>query len=335
MDGCKKIAILLLALDPKVAGDLLSRFDDEQRAEIVRMMLAMQYLDDDTVRSVLDEFGQLWGEEHDAVTEPRTRAKSILENAMKPEEAEAYLGQHDPTAGEGDPFAPLERLEAAQLATLLADEHAQTVAIVLARIEPKKAGQVLAQLPQEMSADIVRRMVTGAQGAPATVVQSVARALTERSRTLAGGDPWASPRTRFALVAKILSSTTRVTREAALGSVREQDPEVGEAVRNQMFLFEDIPLLSAEALRKVVGAVDTQTIAMALKTATDETKEAIFNVISKRAAQTIREEQELLGPKPLSEVEAAQQAIVDLVNKLASDGEITIKRGAALQEELV
>ena len=335
MEGRQKVATLLLAIDPKVAAGLLSRFEKGQMADIVESMLAMDYVEDEAVRSVLAEFGQLWGEELHAVSEPRARARSILENAVGPEEAESYLGRCGRPDGRGDPFATLERLEPEQLATLLADEHAQTIAIVLARLEWKKAGQVLARLPQQVAGDVVGRMVSSERSAPAEVLRSVGSVLSQRVQAMAGGaDPWATPRGRYAQVAKILSATPRATREAALGTVREQDPDAGEQVRNLMFLFDDLALLKPDALRRVVGSLDTQIIALALKTASDEIKERIFGAVSKRAAQTLREEQELLGPRPLSEVENAQQAFIDAVTQLQAAGEITIRRGGD-DEELV
>jgi flagellar motor switch protein FliG len=158
--------------------------------------------------------------------------------------------------------------------------------------------------------------------------------LDERARTLAAGtDPWATPKGRCAALAKVLSATTRVARDAALASVNEHDPEAGEQVRSEMFLFEDVGTLDAQDMRKVVSAVDTQTLALALKTASDEIKEAVFKAISKRAAETVREEQEMLGPRPLSEVEGAQQVFVDTVLRLQEEGEITVRRGE--EEELV
>jgi flagellar motor switch protein FliG len=335
VDGREKVATQLLALDPKQAADLLSRFGPDEMADIVELMLEMEFVDHDTVRGVLMEFGQLVSEERDEVAEPRARVRSILEGALEEEQVENYLGEHDRAVLRSNPFAALARLEPAPLAELLADEHPQTIAIVLSRIQATKAGQALAQLPEGLAIEVVERMVNCETSAPEEVLESVGRALGQRAQALAGSaQPWATRQGRLQLVANMLSATSRSARDAAMGSVRERDPEVGEQVRELMFLFEDLPLLGAEPMRKVVGALDTQIVALALKTASDEVKQAVFNSISQRAAQTIREEQELLGPRPLSEVENAQQAFVDTVTRLQEEGEITIERGGN-DEELV
>ncbi len=334
MDGAEKVATFLLALDPQIAAQLLSRFERQEMSEIVHRMLAMEYVGDEQVRAVLSEFGQLIESETQAVAEPKAKAKTILEQALEGEEVETFLGEHDVAATQGNPFATLEKLEPEQLAGLLAQEHSQTVALVLSRLEPRKAGQVLSNLPTEVAVEAVRRLAAGGQEAPAAVLESVGRVLGQRARAVAQGGGAGSAEARFSLVARLLSAAKRATREAALGAVREHDPETGEAVRNLMFLFDDLPKLRSEDLRKVISALDTQTIALALKTASEEVKKAIFEAVSSRAGETIREEQELLGPKPLSEVEAAQQSIVETVARLQEEGEITLAQGAE-EEEMV
>jgi len=299
----------------------------------VESMLAMDYVSEEAVESVLSEFGQIWGKEYHAVAEPRARVRHMLETALGADQVETYLGNAGQAAAGANPFAPLERLEPEQLAGLLGDEHAQTIAIVLSRIDPRKAGQVLAKLTQSLAADVARCMVGSGQSTPDAVLQSIGRVLAERAQEMAGEGSLATPRGRVALVAKVLSATSRGTREAALGSVREHDPDAGQELREMMFLFEDLRRLKPEDLRKVMSAVDTQTVALATKTASDELRECMFGAISKRAAQTIREEQGLLGPRPLSEVENAQQAIVDTVTRLAAEGQIRLRRDE--NEEMV
>jgi len=334
VDGAEKVATFLLALDPQLAAQLLSRFERQEMSEIVHRMLAMEYVGDEQVRAVLSEFGQLIESEREAVAEPKAKAKTILEQALESEEVESFLGEHDVAVTQGNPFATLEKLEPEQLASLLADEHSQTVALVLSRLDPRKAGQVLSNLPREVAMEAVRRLAAGAQEAPASVLASVGQVLSQRARAAAQGGGAGSADARLSLVARVLSAANRATRDAALGAVKEHDPEAGEAVRNLMFLFEDLPKLRSEDLRKVISALDTQTIALALKTASEEIKQAIFESVSSRAAETIREEQELLGPKPLSEVEAAQQTIVETVARLQEEGEITLAAGGE-EEEMV
>ena len=333
MDGCQKVATLLLALDPEAAGDMLSRFDERRRAEIVEAMLSVDYVDHATVAQVLADFERACGQEHHAIPEPQARVRGILEKALGDADVDAYMREHDPSAG-GAPFTAVERLTAQQLVTLLADEHPQTIAIVVSRLGAEKAGEVLSALPDAVSSEVVQRIVSCEQGVPPAVVERIGRVLGERVRALTSShDPWATPESRFQLVADVLTAANQSSRDAALETVRAKDPEAGERVRDLMFLFEDVTSLKPDDVRKVVSALDTQVVALALKTASEEVKKAIFSGVSSRAADTLREEIELLGPRPLSEVEQAQRTIVATVLKLQEKGEIAARRGA--EEEMV
>ena len=333
MDGCQKIATLLLALEPEVAADLLNRFEDEQKAEIVEAMLLVDYVDHASVEQVLGEFEQHCGQENHSITQPRRRAREIIERSLGEGDADAYLQQHDPGAHD-DPYAALERLPVAQVVALLENEHPQAVATVLSRLPAAKAGELLSALPEDLSSDVVARMVHCEDTAPDDVVASIGEVLRERMAAAhSGGEPWATAEGRLQLVADALTAATRGARDSALKAVTAKNAQVGEQVRGRMFLFEDLVDLKADDLRKVVSGVDTQVVAMALKTASDEVREAIFGAVSKRAAASLREELDLLGPRPISEVEEAQRAIVDTVRRLQGEGAITIQRDA--EEELV
>ena len=333
MDGCQKVATLLLALAPEVAGELLAKFDDAQRAEIVEAMLSTGYVEPAGVEQVLAEFEQACGAEHRAIVEPAPRVRSMLETALGEGQADAYIRGHSPV-DEGDPFAALDRLETRQLVSLLGDEHPQTVAIVLSRLSAAAAGQVLSELPEEVASEVVHRIVSCEQAALPAVVERIGRVLAERVAALSSSrDPWATPESRLQLVADVLAAAKESSRDAALEAVKARDPQAGERVRSLMFLFEDLASLGTGDVRKVVSAVESQVVALALKTASDAVKEAIFGALSKRAGESLREELELLGPRPLSEVEGAQRAIVEAVLRLDEEGEIRVPRGA--EEQLV
>jgi flagellar motor switch protein FliG len=97
-----------------------------------------------------------------------------------------------------------------------------------------------------------------------------------------------------------------------------------------MFVFEDILLVNDKGIQSVLKEVDNNELAMALKTASNELKEKIFKNMSERAAQLIKEDMEFMGPVRVTDVEAAQQRVVDVVRRLEDAGEIIISgRGGA------
>jgi len=332
VDGCKKVATLLLALDPKVASDLLARLEPEQKTVIAEAMLGMQYVDPQTVEQVLTEFEEAASRGFSGTSKANLRA--MLESALGKGRVDGFLKDSGRSGSWAASFAALGRLEPEPLAKLLAGELPQAITVVLSHLEPAKAGGVLAELPKELSLDIVHRMVSGEHAVSPAVLESVGRVLESQVNTLASSsDSWATSARRYQLIADLLNAAPRGVCDAALEVIRREDPRAGEELRVRMFPFEDLPLLSAEALRKLFGAVEQRTVAMALKTASAEVKDCVFRSLSKRAGQAIREELEMLGLQPLSEVEKAQRAILAAVNKLLDAGDIVINRGA--QEQLV
>ena len=326
MDGPTKVATLLLTLEPSVASEILSRFDKGQRTEIVDRMLAVDYIDHDTVEAAVAEFHALTATERHDVLEPKPRVRTIIENTFNEDEARSYLERQD-AEDRGGPYILLGRLDAEQLADLLAAEHPQTIAIVLSRIHPAKAGQALSQLPTDLALKVVHAMLSGGEAAASEVIDSVGTALRSRVEAMfTASDPWATPKRRSRLVATVLDSAGRAVREAALDSIRQSDADMADQVRKLMFLFEDILLLDSDALRKVLSAVDGQTVALALKGASDKVVDHFFGAVSKRAAEAIREEQDLVGRRPQSEVNAAQEKIIDAIRRLRAEGEIDISR---------
>jgi len=135
-------------------------------------------------------------------------------------------------------------------------------------------------------------------------------------------------------VAAILNLTDRSTEKGILEALEEDSPELTEDIRKRMFLFEDIMLVDDKGVQQILKEVDMEDLALSLKTASEELKEKVFRNMSERAATLLREDMEYMGPVRLSEVEAAQQKIADIVRRLEDAGELVIQ-GRGPQEQLV
>ncbi|HUU95045.1 MAG TPA: FliG C-terminal domain-containing protein, partial [Phycisphaerae bacterium] len=101
-----------------------------------------------------------------------------------------------------------------------------------------------------------------------------------------------------------------------------------------MFVFEDILRVEDRGIQAVLKEIDNDELALALRTASDELKDKIFSNMSERAAQLIKEEMEFMGPVRVSDVEGAQQKIVDVVRRLEDAGEIIIS-GKGSEKDLI
>jgi len=136
-------------------------------------------------------------------------------------------------------------------------------------------------------------------------------------------------------VAGILNLSDRATEKSIMEALESEDPDLVEQIRRLMFVFEDILLVNDKGIQGVLKEIETDELALALRTASDELKDKVFRNMSERAVQLLKEDMEYMGPVRLSDVEAAQQKIVDVVRRLEDAGEIIISGRGGAQEVIV
>lgn len=223
------------------------------------------------------------------------------------------------------PFAFLKEVDPQNLLTFINDEHPQTIALILSHLAPAYGAQVIAGLSTDRQIAVISRIANMGQTSP-EIIEQVESGLGKRmaavlsqSFAAAGGIP---------SVAQILNVCDRTTEKALLENLSQDDPELVEEIRRLMFVFEDINKLGDKDIQTVLKNVETSQWAMALKGVSPELKGKILGNMSQRAATMLTEEIEYLGPVRLSEVEAIQTQIVDIVRRLEETGEITVGGGA-------
>jgi len=225
----------------------------------------------------------------------------------------------------------LQKTDPQQLAKFLETEHPQTIALILAHLPPQKASEILVGLPSQKQIEVVKRVATMEQTSP-DVIKEVERGLEHRlsdivSQTFekAGG---------IDTVAEMLNLADRSTEKGIMEGLEAEDPDLVEQIRRLMFVFEDILLVNDKGIQSVLKEVDNEELSLALKTASQELKDKIFKNMSERAAQLIAEDMQYMGPVRVSDVESAQQKIVDIVRRLEDAGEIVIA-GRGGEKEMV
>ena len=250
-------------------------------------------------------------------------AKQILEAGFGTHKASSLLSRVT-SYSEIKSFEHLRTLDALTVANYLKNEHPQTVSVVLAHMDPRDSGPILQLLPAELQGEVAYRMaVLDSPNAEALkvveeVLSSQLQGEVNASRGKYGGRKQ---------VAEILNETERETWQEILDEMREIDDEVANEVNNLMFIFEDIMLLNDKYIQEILKEIDGKELTLALKGATGEIQEKVLGNMSKRAAVGIREDMEFMGPVRLSEVEEAQQRIVEVVRSLEEAGTITIGKG--------
>jgi flagellar motor switch protein FliG len=326
LSGIKKAAILLLTVPEDTAAEILKRLDRNAVEEVTREIASIGQVPAELCNVVVEEYYNLALAQSYVEQGGLMLAKTLLEKSLPKEEASRILEQIEQTVN-ATPFAFLQKAESENLLTFIQDEHPQTIALILSHLPADKAGEILGGLGQDKQMEVVMRIAKMEQTNP-EVIREVEKGLEGRlsaivSQTFekAGG---------VEAVAEILNVADRATEKAILEKLETTDPDLVEQIRRLMFVFEDINLVDDRGIQMVLKEVDNSDMALALKTASDELKDKIFRNMSERAASMIREEMEYMGPVKLSDVEAAQQKIVDIVRRLDDAGEIVIMgRGGA------
>lgn len=331
LTGVRKAAVLLLTLDQDQAAEVLKRLPAEAVEEVSREIASLGEITYNARRTVFSEFYNLALANQYVSEGGLDYAKNLLTKSLTEEEAKRMIKQVTQQV-QTTPFSFLQKAESENLLTFIQDEHPQTIALILAHLPPTKASEILVGLPAQKQIEVVKRIANMEQTNP-EVIKEVERGLEHRlsdivSQTFekAGG---------VDNVAEMLNLADRSTEKGIMEGLEAEDPDLVEQIRRLMFVFEDILLVNDKGIQSVLKEVENDVLALALKTASEELKQKIFKNMSERAAQLIAEDMQYMGPVRVSDVEQAQQKIVDIVRRLEDSGEIIIAGRGGEKEMIV
>ncbi len=320
LSGPAKAAILLLTLSAEAGSKILSKMDESLVEEVTRELASLGEVPASHRRFVVDEFYKLVMASQYARIGGLDYAQQLLKEALDPKQADKILAQIQ-TQVQRTPFSFLQKAESESLMTFIQEEHPQTIALIVCHLPHHKAAEIVMGLPLQKQLEVVKRIANMEQTNP-EVIAEVEKGLESRlsnmllqSMERAGGIP---------TVAEILNIADRSTEKAIMEGLEAEDPDLVENIRRLMFVFEDILLVDDKGIQAVLKEVDNDELSLALKTASPELQEKIFSNMSTRASQLIKEDMEYMGPVRVSDVEAAQQRIVDIVRRLEDAGELII-----------
>jgi flagellar motor switch protein FliG len=320
--GYKKAALFLRGVGENVAAEIMKSLDIEDIKQITRHMEKMP-IDQGEANDVIRETAGI------IATGDLPGGKSYVRNIITKVLGEEAANTMLRSLNEENPIESIKEMETDLLSNRLALEHPQTVALTLCMIESTQAAEVLEALPEDMKDDIATRiaMLDNVPAAAITELKEALRGLNSESVTkkVEGGGT--------KRIADILNHINRGSEESILNSIEEQNKELADSIREKMFLFEDIIYVDSKGLQAVLKEVNNDDLSLALKTASIPLKEKVFKNMSKRAADILKEEMELKGPVRVSDVEAAQQSIIQVARRLEQDGQITIGGGG--KDEMV
>ena len=323
LTGRQKAAILLISLGPEVSAQVFKHLREDEIEQLTLEIANVRKVENDEKEKILAEFHQIAVAKEVIAQGGITYAKEILQKALGETKAMDIINRLTANL-QVRPFDFARKADPAQILNFIQNEHPQTIALILSYLEPQQAAMILSELPQERQAEVAKRIAMMDSTSPEVIAQ-VEQVLEQKlsatvthDYTQAGG---------IEAIVAVLNGVDRGTERTILDSLEIQDPELAEEIKKRMFVFEDIGKLDNRSIQRVIRDVENTDLQLALKVASEEVREVIFRNMSKRMADTFKEEMEFMGPVRLRDVEEAQSRIVAIIRRLEEAGEIIIARG--------
>jgi flagellar motor switch protein FliG len=322
--GIDKAAILINYLGKDAIKVLFQKMEDTDIKKVLHLMTKFKVVPVSVTKKVLEEYYEMLSESEEFIFSAQMQSKDMIIDALGEERARGILGGLNINSGSGRTLESLEMVDAKSLSTFLVNEHPQTVAVILAHLEPEKKGEVLRRLPESLQAEVVLRMANLDNVDPELISEidkvlknQLSTSHTVEQASLGGVQP----------VAEMLNVMDKNSEQSIMSRLEEKDPLLAEEIRKLMFLFEDIAKIDDRGFQILLKEVPNDKLLLALKTAHEDIRTKIFKNISARAADMLREDLNNMGPARLSDVESAQQEIVNAARRLEAEGKIIIARG--------
>ncbi len=325
ISGRRKAAILLASLGDEACAAILRQLTEEQVHDLIREVGTLGRFSGQERLAVLNEYLETAKDPGGAAAGGVEYATSVLLAAFGPDAGRRMAERLLRSVGrDGSSAGVLRGADPRQLAKIVQREHPQTLALILCNLDANKAAQVLVELPQAQRAQVARRMAAVDQVSP-EVTSRLGKIVGSKLRSAGASDSqsFGGPRA----VAELLNRVDPATAEQILKQISDQDPEMGQTIREIMFVFEDLLNVNPDSLRRLVSKVDRKVLTMALKGSRPEVKKHFAAAMSQRAAEMLNEDMEALGPVRVKEVEAARQALVATARAMADAGEISLAAG--------
>ena len=329
LTGRQKAAIFLVSLGGEISAKIMERLREDEVEKIVFEIARTETVKAELKDAVLQEFQDLMTAQNFITTGGIDYARDVLEKTFGSQKAIEIINRLTSSL-QVRPFDFIRRTDPAHLLNFIQQEHPQTIALILAYLEPQKASVILQNLPDEIQSDVARRVATMDTTSP-DVLREVERVLEKKLSTVSSEDYTAAGGVDS--IVEILNLVDRSSEKSIIESLEDEDPDLAEEIKKKMFVFEDIVMLDDRSISKVLREVNNDEMAKALKQVDAEVQDKIFRNMSKRAGAMLRDEMEYMGPIRVKDVEEAQQKIVSIIRHLEDKGEIVIARSE--EDELV
>lgn len=322
----QKIAILLMQLGEDVTAAVFSNMNVDAITEVSKYIATNKSVEKAVATAILEEFHAIFQSGQFITAGGLEYARELLYRTLGPEEAKKILEKLSKSMQETQNFSYLSKIKPQQLSDFIINEHPQTIALILAHMDPSEAADTLQYFPDDLRSEVSMRMAKLGDISP-SVIKRVSAVLESKLESLASykvevGGPRA--------VADIFNRLGAKASKETLAKIEERDEEMSNLIKEMMFTFEDIAKLDKTAISEILKAIEKPDLMLGLKSAPEDLKQKFFGAMSERAKEAFEEEMQFMGAVKMKEVEGAQRKIVEVVNALAEAG--TIQLGSSSEE---
>ena len=319
-DGVEKSAIFLMTLGENEAAEVLKYLEPREVQKISAAMMSLKNLSREQIAQVFHEFLVSASGKTTIGMDSNDYIRSMLTKALGDDKAAGLLDRimhNSDTSG----IESLKWMDPGAVAEMIGNEHPQIIATILVHLEPDMAASVMKFFSERTRNDVLLRIATldGVQPVALRELNDVLSKLMS-----GGGTGKKSLQGGVGAAAEILNYLGGTLEGQVMENVRNFDPDLAQKIEDKMFVFENLLEVDDRGIQLILREVQSESLIVALKGASEELREKIFKNMSQRAAEMMREDLEAKGPVKLSEVEANQKEILKIVRRLSDEGQIAL-----------
>ena len=322
----QKLAVFLIVIGAESAAEVLRQFDDAEIELLCREMSTLAMIPHSVQKQALEEFSGVLAQSANSSLGGLAYAQKALEIAKGDYKASSIIGRVGPVGTSVDVIKDISEMEGRQIFNLIKNEQPQTISFVLSYLDSAKSSEVFALLGPDLREEVIERLGT-IESTSLELVGKIAHSLGKHFDSKVRPAFHRSGGVRA--VADLLNQLDKELSKSLLARLEERNATLSAAIRKKLFSFEDLNRLQPPDLQRVLREVDSSNLAISMKSASEALRERIYGSISKRAAESLKEELEMLGPVRLKDVEIAQDAIIQVVRRLEEEGQISLESDSA------
>ena len=330
LTGARKAALFLMIMGEDFTAQVFKHLSDREIKLLGENMTQVKKVDPRTVSSVMDEFTKAMGGEDSIGISGKDFLQKAVPKAFDSKKADDILGDLL-SKSEEKTFEKLSAMNPNVLANLLMTEHPQTIALILVNMKHQTAAEILQLLPENIQGEVIIR-IADLEEVPNEIVNEIHAVVDEMIADM--GDETVATSGGVGMAAEILNFLDHKTENAIFEKIESVREDLADEIRQKMFVFSDLVNLDDRSIRTLLKEISNDELILALKTASEELTDKVFNNVSKRAAEMMKEDMEVMGPVKLKDVEQAQINIVKAARRLEEEGKIVL-RGKGGEDILV